>query len=129
MKNNDLTRRSMTTEAGREIKSSAHYQYVVNGITLDGASFAPGELVLEGQCLVRDKATGLFVKYDGAMDGFDSPCILDESVKFRVDDNGENPNLTAGQVITHGAVYEGMLIGFDEAFRTALGSAVRFDRD
>lgn len=129
MKNNDLTVRRHKTEAGREIKSSAHYTYVVNGITLDGSKFAAGELVLEGTCLVQDDTSRKYEKYAGDMTGKSRPVILDESIKFRVDDNGANPDLTAGQVLTHGAVYEGMLIGVDAAFKTAIGSAIRFDRD
>ncbi|XJZ25957.1 hypothetical protein ACF5W4_11145 [Bacillota bacterium Lsc_1132] len=59
--------RSKTATAAREIKASAHYAYILNGITLDGTKFAAGELVLEGQCLVKDNATGKYEKYkDGA---------------------------------------------------------------
>lgn len=122
----DVTIRRHSAQAGREIKATAHYAYIVNGITLDGSKFAKEELVLEGTCLVKDNATGLFEKYAGDFTGKSIPVILDESIKFRVDDNGNNPNVTAGQVLVHGAVYEGMLIGVDAAFKTELKGAIRF---
>lgn len=125
----DVTIRHITASAGREIKASTHYAYVQNGITLDGSKFATGELVLEGQCLVMDNASGLYEKYaDNAGNfpaGKSNPCILDESVKFVVDDGGNNPNVTAGQVLVHGAVYKGMLKGYTTAFGTALAGAIR----
>lgn len=131
MANNDTTIRRHSAEAAREIKSSAHYAYVVTGITLDGSKFAAGELVKEGQCLVKDDATGMYEKYADAAGAFPAgkskPVILDESIKFVVDDSGVNPNLTAGQVITHGAVYEGMLLGVTDAFKEELKGFVRFD--
>jgi hypothetical protein len=126
----DVTIRKASYERGREIKASSHYTYILNGITLDGSKFAPGELVLEGQCLVKDNASGMYEKYaddTGAFPaGKSDPVILDESIKFNVDDNGNNPNVTAGQVIVHGAVHEGMLMGVTDAFKAKLGGAVRF---
>ena len=130
MANNDLTIRRVSAEAAREIKASAHYSYIVNGITLDGSKFAVGELVKEGTCLVKDDATGMYEKYADNAGAFPAgksdPVILDESVKFVVDDNGANPNVTAGQVLVHGAVYNGMLIGATAAFKAKLAGFIRF---
>lgn len=128
MGNNDLTTRRKSYEAAREIKASAHYSYVVNGITLDGSKFPAGTLVKEGQCLAKNDATGFYEKAPADLTGYSNPVILDESIKFIPTDEGTNPNLTAGQVIVHGAVYEGMLIDFTPAFKTAVGSAIRFVR-
>lgn len=127
----DLTVRKASYPAGREIKASAHYAYIQTGITLDGAKFAANELVQEGQCLVKDNATGLYEKYTEATAGTfpagkSNPVILDESVKFQVNDAGANPNVTAGQVLVHGAVHEGMLIGVTTAFKDALKGTIRF---
>lgn len=133
MANNDLTTRRKEYQAGREIKASAHYTYVVNGITLDGSKFAPGELVLEGTCVAKNDTTRKYEKYTetaaGTFEaGYSEPMILDESIQFVVDSNGNNPDLTAGQVIVHGAVYEGMLIGVTDAFKAEVGTAIRFVR-
>lgn len=126
----DVTIRKSTAEAAREIKASAHYAYITNGITLDGSKFAAGELVKEGQCLVKDDVTGLYEKYAddaGAWPaGKSNPVILDESVKFQLDDNGDNPNVTVGQVLVHGAVYSGMLYGVTAAFKEKLAGHIRF---
>lgn len=126
----DLTIRKGTFGAGREIKASHHYSYVQAGITLDGSKFAAGALVLEGQCLVKDDATGMYEPYADAAGAFPAgkshAVILDESVQFRVDDAGANPTVTAGQVIEHGAVFAGMLIGLTAAFRTAVGTRIIF---
>lgn len=132
MANNDVTIRHRALPAAREIKASAHYQYIVNGITLDGSKFTKGELVLEGQALVKNNETGFYEKYTEATEGtfpttHSNPVILDESIRFVVDDAGENPNVTAGQVIVHGSVYDGMVIGVTDAFkeRTPLIQYVR----
>ncbi|WP_332648884.1 hypothetical protein [Lysinibacillus sp. 54212] len=126
----DVTIRRHSAEAAREIKASAHYTYITNGITLDGAKFAKGELVKEGTCLVKDDTSGLYEKYADATGAFPAgksdPVILDESIKFNIDDNGNNPNVTAGQVLVHGAVYNGMLIGVTDAFKAKLAGAIRF---
>lgn len=127
----DLQIRTSETTAAREIKASAHYTYVTNGITLDGSKFDAGELVLEGQCLVKDDATGKYEKYSETTGGTfeagkSNPVILDESIKFVVTDAGTNPDVTAGQVLVHGAVYEGMLKGVTDAFKTELAGAIRF---
>jgi hypothetical protein len=126
----DVTIRRSSAEAAREIKASAHYQYIVNGITLDGSKFAAGELVKEGQCLVKDNTTGLYEKYADASGAFpatkSNPVILDESIKFNLKDDGTNPNVTAGQVLVHGSVYNGMLIGATTAFKAELKGAIRF---
>ena len=58
--------------------------------------------------------------------GKSDPVILDESIKFTVDDKGKNPDVTAGQVLVHGAVYESLLVGCTAAFKTAVGAAIRF---
>lgn len=130
--NNDVTMRNKTLEAAREIKSSAHYAYITGGITLDGSKFATNELVKEGQCLARRTATGKYEKYtettQGTFEpGFDNPVILDESIQFKVNDAGVNPDVTAGQVLVHGGVYAGMCIGLTTAFKTKLAGAIRFD--
>jgi hypothetical protein len=126
----DLQYRNISATAGREIKASAHYAYVTNGITLDGSKFAAGELVLEGQCLVMDNTTKKYEKYADVTGAFpagkSNPCILDESIKFELTDAGANPDMIAGQVLVHGAVYEGMLKNCTAAFKTALAGAVRF---
>lgn len=133
MANNDLTTRRGSAEAAREIKASAHYSYVVNGITLDGTKFPAGVLVKEGQCLVKNTSTGKYEKYKEAAEGtfpegYTNPVILDESIRFIPTDAGTNPDVTAGQVLVHGAVYEGMLIDVTTAFKTALAGAIRFVR-
>lgn len=127
----NVTRRTAVAAAAKEIKASAHYSYITNGITLDGSKFTTGELLTEGLCLVRDNTTGLYEKYaDGAGPAFpagkSNPVILDESIKFNVNDEGNNPNVTAGQVLVHGAVYTGMLTGCTASFKTALAGAIRF---
>ena len=124
--NNDVTIRKKTYPAAKEIKASAHYAYVVNGITLDGSKFDVNEYLPEGLCLVKDNTTGKYEKYAKSMDGKSNPVILDESVQFKANDEGRNPDLTAGQVLVHGAVYTGMLTGCDDAFKTALSGAIRF---
>jgi hypothetical protein len=48
-----------------------------------------------------------------------NPVILDESIKFNVKDDGNNPDITAGQVLVHGAVYTSMLTGCTAAFKAA----------
>lgn len=130
MANNDLTTRTGKADAAREIKASAHYAYVTNGITLDGSKFATGELVLEGTCLAMNNTSKKYEKYADVTGAFpathSNPVILDESLKFTVNDAGVNPDLTAGQVIVHGAVYNGMLIGVTDAFKETMGAAVRF---
>ncbi|EIW19920.1 MULTISPECIES: hypothetical protein [Pelosinus] len=126
----DVTIRHSSATAGREIKASAHYAYITNGITLDGSKFTVNELVLEGTCLVKDNTSGLYEKYADATGAFpagkSNPVILDESIKFQATDAGTNPNVTAGQVLVHGAVYNGMLIGVTTAFKTALQGFIRF---
>lgn len=127
----DVTIRHGSANAAKEIKASAHYTYIVNGITLDGSKFAANELVTEGQCLVKDNVTGKYEKYTETTPGTfepgkSNPVIMDESIKFRVDDEGNNPDVTAGQLIVHGAVYEGMLTNCTTAFKKELAGAVRF---
>lgn len=128
--NNDLTIRKVNYNAAKEIKASAHYSYVVNGITLDGSKFAVNEYVPEGQCLVKDNTTGKYEKYADATGAFpagkSNPVILDESIQFKAKPDGANPDLTAGQVLVHGSVYTSMLTGVTAAFKTALAGAIRF---
>lgn len=129
--NNNIIPKSSSAAAAKEIKASAHYSYITNGITLDGSKFAVNELVTEGQCLVKDSVTGLYEKYTETTPGtFEpgkvNPVILDESIKFEPKDDGTNPNLTAGQVLVHGSVYTGMLTGCTTAFKTAVTGFIRF---
>lgn len=130
MQNNDLTVRRKNYGAAKEIKASAHYAYVVNGITLDGSKFAVGAFVEEGTCLVKDDVSGKYEPYKDSESAFpegkSDPVILDESIKFTVDDEGANPDVTAGQVLVHGAVYESLLVGCTDAFKQAVGATIRF---
>jgi len=127
----DITIRTASADGAKEIKASAHYAYILNGITLDGSKFTVGELVEPGTCLVMDDVTGKYEKYTETTPGtFESgksnPVILDEYVKFKVDDDGNNPDVTAGQVLVHGAVHESMLIGVTDAFKAKLAGNIRF---
>lgn len=70
--------------------------------------------------LTTDKGAGAFPE------GKSNPVILDESIKFVVDDVGANPDVTFGQAMVHGAVYEGMAIGCTDAFKAELKGSVRF---
>lgn len=129
--NNDLTIRRKNYTAAKEIKASAHYAYIVNGITLDGSKFDVNEFVPEGQCLVKDNTTGKYEKYEELVEGTftvgkSNPVILDESIQFKALGDGTNPDLTAGQVLVHGAVYTSMLVDVTPAFKTAMGGAMRF---
>lgn len=123
----DYQIRSGNLGAAREIKASAHYAYIANGITLDGTKFAANELVLEGQCLVRDTTSGKYEKAGAAMTGKDNPCILDESVQF-AQVASVNKDQVVGQVIVHSAgVHTGMLKDCTAAFKTAAAAAgIRF---
>lgn len=123
MQNNDVTIRKKSYTAAKEIKASAHYSYIVNGITLDGTKFDLAGYVEEGTCLGKN-ADG---KYEPWKDtGLTDPVILDESIKFTLTDEGTNPDVTAGQVLVHGAVYESMLVGVTDAFKAAVGAVIRF---
>lgn len=127
----DVTIRTASAPAAKEIKASAHYAYIVNGITLDGSKFALGELVTEGQCLVKDDVTGMYEKYVETIPGTfeagkSNPVIMDESVRFKIDDAGANPDVTAGQLLVHGAVYASMLTGVTDAFKAELAGFIRF---
>ncbi|TVX92215.1 hypothetical protein [Paenibacillus agilis] len=115
---------------GREIKASPVYNYITNGITLDGSKFANGELVLEGTCLVKDNTTGKYEKYKettaGTFEpGKSNPVILDQSVKFELKDSGGNADRIVGQVLVRADVYQGMLIGWTQAFQDKLSGAIR----
>lgn len=128
----DYQIRKSMAENPREIKSSTHYHYVAIGITLDGSTFSTGELVREGQCLVKNLSTGKFEKVptddvgDVLKAGYDMPVILDESVRFVVKDDGMNPDVVVGQVIVHGSVHAGMLFNATAGFKKALMGSVRF---
>lgn len=128
--NNDLTIRRKSYEAAKEIKASAHYSYVVNGITLDGSKFSVNEYLPEGLCLVMDNTSGKYEKYADSTGAFptgkSNPVILDESIRFKAKENGTNPDVTAGQVLVHGSVYTSMLTGCTDAFKKAVGGSIRF---
>lgn len=112
----------------KEIKASAHYQVMPVGGTLDGSKFAAGALVVEGQCLARNKTTKKYEPYNtgGLVDAagnipatHDNPVILDQSIKFTVKDDGTNPDVIFGQALISGAVYEGQLVGVTAGFKAA----------
>lgn len=128
--NNDLTIRRKNYAAAKEIKASAHYSYITNGITLDGSKFTVNEYVPEGQCLVMDNTSGKYEKYADSTGAFptgkSNPVILDESIQFKANAEGNNTDLTAGQVLVHGAVYTSMLTGCTDAFKKAVGGSIRF---
>lgn len=127
MYNNDISIRTKHITAPREFKASANYTYIVGGITLDGSKFNVGELLLNGQCLVKDNITGKYEKAGADLTGKSNPVILDETVQFVAKDDGSNPDLTAGQVITWSVgVYEKMLIGCTAAFKTATQNFIRY---
>ncbi|MEG1083972.1 MAG: hypothetical protein RSE04_05980 [Hydrogenoanaerobacterium sp.] len=129
--NNDLTIRRKSYEAAKEIKASAHYSYIANGITLDGSKFSVNEYVPEGQCLVKNDTSGKYEKYAETTagtfpTGYSNPVILDESIRFKAKDDGTNPDVTAGQVIVHGSVYTSMLTGCTKKFKETTGGSIRF---
>jgi hypothetical protein len=114
----------------KEIKASANYSVMNVGGTLDGSKFAAGALILEGQCLARNKATKLYEPYNqgAAVDAagvfpaatYDNPVILDQSIKLALTDAGANANTIFGQALVAGAVYEGQLIGVTAGFKAAM---------
>jgi hypothetical protein len=110
----------------KEIKASANYDVMLIGGTLDGTKFALGALILEGQCLVREKATKKYVPYNagGVVDAagripatHENPVILDQSIKLVLKDDGTNADTIFGQALTRAAVYEGQLIGVTAGFK------------
>lgn len=124
----DAQLRHTSTNAAKEIKASANYGYITNGITLKGSSFAAGAMVVEGQCLVKENASGKYVPYNtggvadnaGALPtGYSNPVILDQSIKFELTDAGANPDVICGQVLVWGAVWEGQLVGVTAGFKAA----------
>ncbi|MEK4879328.1 hypothetical protein [Paenibacillus sp. FSL R5-0908] len=122
--------RHVAVLGGREIKASPTYSYITNGITLDGSKFAAGELVLEGQCLVKDNTSGKYEKYAEATAGTfpvgkSNPVILDQSVKFELTDAGANADRIVGQVLVRADVYKGMLIGWTQKFQDSVAGAIR----
>lgn len=129
--NNDLSIRKKNYDAAKEIKASAHYSYIVNGITIDGSKFDVNGYIPEGQCLVKNNVSGKYEKYTEATEGtfptgFSNPVILDESIRFKAKDDGTNPDVTAGQVLVHGSVYTSMLTGCTAKFKEAVGGSIRF---
>lgn len=91
---------------------------------MDGSKFDKGAYLAEGTCVGKN-TDGKYEKW--ADEGnLTDPLILDESIQFKVDDEGNNPDVTAGQVLVHGSVYESMLVGVTAAFKTAVGAAIRF---
>jgi hypothetical protein len=127
----DTQIRRKTVQGGREIKASANYSYIVNGITLDGSKFGTAKTVFEGQCLVREDATGKYVKYPGDTAGafpagYSNPVVLDQSVTFQTKDDGTNPDAICGQVITRGDIYRAMTWNLTDAFEAAVAGAIRF---
>jgi hypothetical protein len=122
----DAQLRHTSVSGSKEIKASANFGYITNGITLKGSAFATGATVLEGQCLVKENASGKYVPYNtgGVVDnagalpaGYSNPVILDQSIKFELTDAGANPDVICGQVLVWGAVWEGQLIGVTAAFK------------
>jgi hypothetical protein len=121
--------RNDSVTGAKEIKASANYQVMPVGGTLDGSKFAAGALVLEGQCLARNKTTKKYEPYNqgAAVDNagafpsanYDNPVILDQSIKFTPKDDGTNPDVIFGQALIAGAVYEGQLIGVTAGFKAA----------
>jgi hypothetical protein len=117
----DAQIRHTSVNAAREIKAHPVYQYVTNGITLDGSKFAPGELVVEGTCLVMDNTTKKYEKYvettAGTFEpGKSNPVILDTAVKFELKDDGTNADKVVGAALVAGAVWKGMLKNYTDAF-------------
>lgn len=117
----DYQIRHSSANAPKEIKASAHYSYIDGGITLDGSTFAAEELVDAGTCVARNTSTGKYEAYSETTPGtfepdYDKPLILDESVKFKLDD-GNNADQVVGEVLWQAAVYEGMLTGVTDAFK------------
>jgi hypothetical protein len=110
--------------AAQEIKASKHYAYINGGITLDGSKFAAGELVVEGQVIARNTTSGKFEKYADVAgvwpDGYDTPLVLDESVRFTATGDPETVNFdeSVGQAIWHGAVHTRLCVGLTTAFQT-----------
>ena len=120
--------RKQSVLGSKEIKASAHYTVMPVGGTLDGTKFTAGQLILEGQCLVREKATKKYVPYNqgGVVDAtgaipttHDNPVILDQSIKLQLTDAGANADTVFGQALVHGSVYEGQLIGCTAGFKAA----------
>lgn len=117
----DTSIRHYSVTEAREIKASAVYTYLVNGITLDGSKFLNNELVVAGTCLARNTTTGLYEKYSEPVPGtfragYSDPTILDTSVRFETKDDGANPNVVVGACLATGAVYRGMCLGLTAAF-------------
>ena len=99
--NNDVTLRKTSVTAAREIKASAHYAYITGGATLDGSKFAVGELILEGQCLVKDNATGKYEKY---VDGVPSVAVINGATNITPADTTLHAN-TLLKITVNGVDY------------------------
>ena len=102
----------------REIKASAHYEYITSGITLDGGKFVAGELVLEGQCLVKDDVSGKYEKY---ADGVASPAVLTGTTNITAADLAGINAGTKLAFIVNGVSYE--IANATLAALTAVGGA------
>lgn len=120
--------RKQSVLGSKEIKASAHYTVMPVGGTLDGTKFTTGQLILEGQCLARNKTSKKYEPYNqgGLVDAtglipttHDNPVILDQSIKLQLTDAGINADTVFGQAIIHGAVYEGQLIGVTAGFKAS----------
>jgi hypothetical protein len=112
--------------AAKEIKASRHYAYIDGGITLDGSKFTAGELIVEGQVIARNTTSGKFEKYADATGawpaGYDTPLVLDESVRFTATGDPETVNFdeSVGQAMWHGAVIESLCVGVTAAFKAKI---------
>jgi hypothetical protein len=106
----DAQIRKQSVLGSREIKASANFGYITNGITLDGSKFAAGATVLEGQCLARNTTSG---KYEPYADGAASPAVLNGAnnitiaaqavaadTKVEINHNGDIFTITAAQINT-----------------------------
>lgn len=102
------------------IESGSDQKIEVSGIWGVAGDEATVEGVLGLALPASDVGTG------GFPEGYDMPVILDESIKIPVDDAGANVDVTAGQVLVHGSVLTGMLIGCTAAFKEALRGFIMF---
>ena len=95
MQNNDVTVRRKSYAAAKEIKASAHYAYVVNGITLDGSKFETGGFVEEGTCLVKDNTTGKYEPYKDTASAFPTGKSIN---RIRLEFKGVQKSMKTRQV-------------------------------
>lgn len=108
----NLQPQSTAFKSGKNILASEHVQFIEVGITVAG-----GQGVLEtGQALVRDTATGKFVKYTETTAGTFEPN-REEPVVLNVDVDATTHDAIVGEVIVRGSVYDAKLIGVTDAFK------------